>query len=946
MASAVEAFFAKQKQGAASRQTASQSSPTNPKTSTGLTSLTPTNDRLPGTPPPNPLIRNRPTAQPTAPTAPTAPSAPPPVQPTAPEPTLATFINPAGVKMVAPVGGQEAQQLFGQGFKLMGAAEGQQQPPAQPAPTGQQATLIDPNTGQKKVVQTGSQEAQQLFGQGYKLFTGQEAPPPVSDTTGKATLFNPQTGQKLVVDAGSQKAQELFGQGYELFTGQTMPGEDVTTADGLSPAEDLAQQEINIQGLQEVPIEDPTTPAQQLFNQFQESIVEAFGPVNQAQQAYFDTLANKPSIAERFAQLQTEQGVEAVQQKIGEWSAIATEIESVASSLPKDIKKRFEDVGINESQANRIYAKEIIPLTDSLDDVNDQLLLLQQDLQFKEQNIDRILQFEQIDQQDRQALAQAFLDSSKENFGLQTQLLEKQFELQNTEIQNRLAGEASLAAEERKFERDLVMEEFKANLKEVASSNDFARSIQTEILKAETGDSQELNKLLTPTEAAMLGVPFGTTRGEAAQQNLVPKTDLTGKEKIETERKMANDFDRVSKELRSTSRNIDIINVGFDEVVKALNAGDSLNAPSQAIITAFNKMLDPTSVVRESEYARSPEGQSLINKAQGMFDRLKQGGAGLSLNELKQFRDTSLQLQKIYAGELEDYALRTEQQAESWGLNIDNILTPDIQQILDDSDPLKRLSGLGRSFATLDAFNRGVDGGQEIIDEIKSLRPGITDNEILQFIEQASFSQDPSRSGKGLFPTGDISKKFESGGNPGAIGYDRTGGLSYGTYQLAHNNAKKYIAQSEYKKDFAGIAFNSQAWKNKWQEVAKRDPNGFTQSQHDYIGKTHYDPQVSKIKKETGVDIKNLNSVLQDVVWSTAVQHGAGNTVITNVIRNKGKGIVNNEVEFVKSVYNERWSGGRRFPGSTAGVRSSVKNRFFGKNGELNTAIAKLNNLA
>src|SRR3990167_488549 len=37
-------------------------------------------------------------------------------------------------------------------------------------------------------------------------------------------------------------------------------------------------------------------------------------------------------------------------------------------------------------------------------------------------------------------------------------------------------------------------------------------------------DSSELNKLLTPTEAAKLGVPYGTTRGEASNMELSPTT--------------------------------------------------------------------------------------------------------------------------------------------------------------------------------------------------------------------------------------------------------------------------------------------------------------------------------------------------------------------------------------------------------------------------------------
>lgn len=61
-------------------------------------------------------------------------------------------------------------------------------------------------------------------------------------------------------------------------------------------------------------------------------------------------------------------------------------------------------------------------------------------------------------------------------------------------------------------------------------------------------------------------------------------------------------------------------------------------AGSQAILISFNKMLDPTSVVRESEYARSATGQSALETMRGFVDKLKEGGAGVTLRELESYR--------------------------------------------------------------------------------------------------------------------------------------------------------------------------------------------------------------------------------------------------------------------------------------------------------------------
>lgn len=186
---------------------------------------------------------------------------------------------------------------------------------------------------------------------------------------------------------------------------------------------------------------------------------------------------------------------------------------------------------------------------------------------------------------------------------------------------------------------------------------------------------------------------------------------------------------------------------------------------------------------------------------------------------------------------------------------------------------------------------------------------------------------------------GTLSERYESGGNPGAIGYDSTGGYSYGTYQLAHNNALRFVQQSPYAQDFVGITFNSPEFRAKWKEIAQNDPEGFKEAQRQYIGKTHYEPQVQKLES-VGFDVSKYPKIVADVIWSTAVQHGAGTNVIINAL--KRVGINANARDLIKEIYNQRWSGGQQFSSSTQKVKDSVYNRFFGANGELNTALKSL----
>lgn len=62
------------------------------------------------------------------------------------------------------------------------------------------------------------------------------------------------------------------------------------------------------------------------------------------------------------------------------------------------------------------------------------------------------------------------------------------------------------------------------------------------------------------------------------------------------------------------------------EAQEGKEADASFIAVDQAIITIFNKMLDPTSVVRESEYARSAEDQGLVSRGRSLISRIQAGG--------------------------------------------------------------------------------------------------------------------------------------------------------------------------------------------------------------------------------------------------------------------------------------------------------------------------------
>jgi len=92
---------------------------------------------------------------------------------------------------------------------------------------------------------------------------------------------------------------------------------------------------------------------------------------------------------------------------------------------------------------------------------------------------------------------------------------------------------------------------------------------------------------------------------------------------------------QVSRETNA-SRLVDVQLANMEASLKAVQ-GDSDAAGSQGVLVTFQKILDPLSVVRESEYARSAQGLSLLAAIQGKYDLYMEGGAGVPVKELEKF---------------------------------------------------------------------------------------------------------------------------------------------------------------------------------------------------------------------------------------------------------------------------------------------------------------------
>jgi len=114
---------------------------------------------------------------------------------------------------------------------------------------------------------------------------------------------------------------------------------------------------------------------------------------------------------------------------------------------------------------------------------------------------------------------------------------------------------------------------------------------------------------------------------------------LLGGLKITDIRGLKTDLDKieaveVSDALTTTLSQLrPVYEQAFDVIEKGESEEEiqrSLISIDQAIITLFNKVTDPRSVVRTSEYARTPEGAGFITSLIGRIERIVQGGAGLT----------------------------------------------------------------------------------------------------------------------------------------------------------------------------------------------------------------------------------------------------------------------------------------------------------------------------
>jgi hypothetical protein len=176
------------------------------------------------------------------------------------------------------------------------------------------------------------------------------------------------------------------------------------------------------------------------------------------------------------------------------------------------------------------------------------------------------------------------------------------------------------------------------------------------------------------------------------------------------------------------------------------------------------------------------------------------------------------------------------------------------------------------------------------------------------------------------------------------------GGVSYGSYQMASKMGvpTKFVTQAGFpwRQDFANLVAGTAAFTAVWKKIAAEQTQAFQKAQHEYIKKTHYDLLCAKVLNDSSLDVNTRSRAVQNVVWSTAVQHGPATPIVSRACATLSckSTDANYDELLIRAIYAER---GKRKPDgnlayfskSSSSVQTGVANRF---KSELQDALAML----
>jgi hypothetical protein len=219
--------------------------------------------------------------------------------------------------------------------------------------------------------------------------------------------------------------------------------------------------------------------------------------------------------------------------------------------------------------------------------------------------------------------------------------------LANTD--ERTQAQLAIAEAKNKAALDSLATKYEQSIKLLENKQDFQSQLQAKELQ------NNLDKILLKARTPNVNVNLnGNNRDRTFGVNL---------------RKEYNSLPEI-KEGNSIQPKIKAMEAAYAESFKTNN----YVAVDQALITLFNKLTDPTSVVRESEYARTAENIPLYNQIKGKVSKVMSGGAGLTTAErnalIKMARDMNRGYTQLRTQRFNEY----RGYANQGGVNGDEII--------------------------------------------------------------------------------------------------------------------------------------------------------------------------------------------------------------------------------------------------------------------------------
>ena len=189
---------------------------------------------------------------------------------------------------------------------------------------------------------------------------------------------------------------------------------------------------------------------------------------------------------------------------------------------------------------------------------------------------------------------------------------------------------------------------------------------------------------------------------------------------------------------------------------------------------------------------------------------------------------------------------------------------------------------------------------------------------------------------------GGLSRKFESRKGPFDIGEDKSGGFSYGTYQMASKPGKigecinywKHNGYEDIAQALTKAGGNSGALERRpefetaWLEQAQRPD--FRQAEYDCIEATNFKPLLKYFSHSDWLDLPKRNPVISDALFSASVQHGPGFGRKLNDVFPQSEESMRalSDADVVNLIYNRRSSMGPASPDEYSGIKKGVKDRY------------------